>query len=134
MKDYFPQIIKKSKTNTRHWNSFNMTYSKPAKLQKKQSNGVDFCAYSIAYCMLSFYSFFTSYQRPYSVVLRSGFVSQGHGLCYLCLLYLRMVFFFKQKTAYEMLRSLVGSENVYKRQVLSVNVLILFLCKKTAFR
>mgnify|MGYP000576980350 CR=1 FL=1 len=25
-------------------------------------------------------------------------------------------FFFKQKTAYEMLRSLVGSENVYKRQ------------------
>ena len=27
-----------------------------------------------------------------------------------------LFFFFKQKTAYEMLRSLVGSEDVYKRQ------------------
>eukprot|EP00658_Telonema_sp_P-2_P029447 TRINITY_DN22404_c0_g1_i3.p1 TRINITY_DN22404_c0_g1~~TRINITY_DN22404_c0_g1_i3.p1 ORF type:complete len:110 (+),score=15.42 TRINITY_DN22404_c0_g1_i3:59-388(+) len=28
-----------------------------------------------------------------------------------------LFFFFKQKTAYEMLRSLVGSEDVYKRQL-----------------
>ena len=29
-----------------------------------------------------------------------------------------VVFFFKQKTAYEIMPSLVGSENVYKRQVI----------------